>query len=131
MALADDRSVEGLVLAWADAVSRGDRAGILAHHASDIRRFDPPHELRGLAAYDRSWDDFYEGQAGPIVFAPGFIEVLGGTEVSLLSCSIHCEGTRAGPFEFRVTMSLVHRSGGWVVTHEHHGPPRTARKRME
>ncbi len=54
----EKRQIENIVLDWARAVSAGDRDGILARHADDLLMFDFPNTVRGIAAYDKTWDFF-------------------------------------------------------------------------
>ncbi|HEY0629036.1 MAG TPA: nuclear transport factor 2 family protein [Sphingomicrobium sp.] len=115
--------VEKVVTDWARAVSEGDRNKILAHHADDVRMFDFPDTAEGLEAYDKTWDFFFDNQLGPITFAPSDIRVTAGQDVAFVSCNMHCDGTTAGPLDFRLTMGLEKRDGQWVITHEHHSLP--------
>ena len=55
---------------WAKAISEGDRRAILAHHASDLLMFDFPGTVKGLDAYDQTWDFFFANPLGPISFVP-------------------------------------------------------------
>lgn len=112
--------VRRIVVDWADAVSCGDRAAILARHAPDVLMYDFPAEVRGLEAYDRTWDFFYSQQAGPITFAPSEVQATAGSGVAFITCHMHCDGTNAGPLDFRLTVGLEKRDGQWTITHEHH-----------
>ena len=123
MATDDKQQVERIVRDFLDAVSRGDRPAILAHHAPDLLMFDFPDSVRGLDDYDRTWDFFFDSQRGPITFAPEQLEVTAGENVAFTSCLVHCDGTTGGDFRFRLTVGLVKRDGEWVITHEHHSLP--------
>lgn len=52
----DAARVQTLIESWAKAISAGDRASILAHHAHDVQMFDFPPIVRGVGEYDRTWD---------------------------------------------------------------------------
>jgi ketosteroid isomerase-like protein len=120
----DETQVRTLIEEWARAISSGDRGGILAHHSSDMLMFDfPPPVVRGLDAYDRTWDFFYAKPKGPISFVPSDLEVNAGGDVAFASCLIHCEGTSAGPVDLRLTVGLRKIDGDWTVLHEHHSVP--------
>lgn len=120
MSTSEIDTVQKIVKDWADAVSRGDRRGILAHHSNDVLMYDFPNEVRGLDAYDDTWDFFFENQRGDITFAPSNIEATAGEHVAFVTCNVHCDGTTAGPLDFRLTVGLEKRDGKWVIKHEHH-----------
>lgn len=117
------RQVEQIVTDWARAISRGDRTSILAHHDDDLLMFDFPGTVEGLEAYDRTWDFFYRSPQGPIIFEPSDIKVAAGRNIAFVTCSIHCDGTSAGPLDLRLTVGLERRGDRWVITHEHHSVP--------
>ena len=119
----DEQAVADTVRGFLAAVSRGDRKAILAHHADDLLMFDFPDSVRGLEAYDRTWDFFFDSQRGPITFAPEELAATVGDRVAFTSCLVHCDGTTAGSFRFRLTVGLVKRDGEWLITHEHHSVP--------
>ena len=123
MAADDEQQVIGIVRGFLDAVSRGDRKAILAHHGDDLLMFDFPDSVRGLEEYDRTWDFFFDSQRGPITFEPEELSATVGDTVAFVSCIVHCDGTTAGSFRFRLTVGLVKRGGEWVITHEHHSVP--------
>ena len=54
---------------------------------------------------------------------PSDIRVTAGDGVAFASCMVHCDGTSAGPLDFRLTTGLVKVNGEWTVTHEHHSVP--------
>lgn len=86
--------------------------------------FDFPSPIvRGLDAYDRTWDFFFASPKGPISFVPRDVEVTAGNDVGFASCLVHCDGTSAGSVDFRLTVGLRSIDGEWVVTHEHHSVP--------
>jgi ketosteroid isomerase-like protein len=120
----DEIQVKELIERWAKAISTGDRPGILAHHASNMLMFDfPPVLVRGIEAYNRTWDFFFANPKGPISFIPNELQVHAGNEVAFASCLIHCEGTSAGPVDLRLTVGLRKIDGEWTVIHEHHSVP--------
>jgi ketosteroid isomerase-like protein len=120
MSSIEESHVRQIVMDWADAVSRADRAGILSRHADDLLMYDFPSEVRGLDAYDRTWDFFFSQQVGPLTFAPSEVEATVGGEVAFVTCNMHCDGTTAGPLDFRLTVGLEKREGAWTIRHEHH-----------
>jgi len=115
--------VETIVTEWARAVSSGNREAILAHHADDLLMFDFPDTVEGIDAYDKTWDFFFANPRGPITFEPSDIRVSAGEDVAFASCNVHCDGTSAGPLDFRLTTGLEKRDGEWIITHEHHSVP--------
>ena len=119
----DVAEIRATIENWARAVSKGDRKGILAHHSPDLLMFDFPNSVRGLEAYDQTWDFFFADPRGPITFAPRELEVTAGEDVAFTTCVVHCDGTSAGPLEFRLTTGLRKLNGTWTILHEHHSVP--------
>lgn len=89
---------------------------------------DFPGELSGLADYDASWDFFYSKRVGEITFAPRNIAVTTGADDALFTCKMHCDGTAAGSFDFRLTVGLEKRDDRWLIVHEHHSVPTTEQR---
>ncbi len=118
-----EKEVRAIIESWARAVNAGDRAAILAHHSEDLLMFDFPGTVRGREAYDQTWDFFFANPQGPISFVPRGIAVSAGDGIAFASCMVHCEGTSAGPVDFRLTTGLCKRGDKWVVVHEHHSVP--------
>jgi ketosteroid isomerase-like protein len=120
----DAAAIRRLIENWARAISSGDRKAILAHHSPSLLMFDfPPHIVRNLEEYDKTWDFFYDSPKGSISFVPSELQVTAGTDVAFASCLIHCDGTSAGPLDLRLTVGLRKLDGDWIVTHEHHSVP--------
>jgi ketosteroid isomerase-like protein len=123
MTTASAEQVTKIVTDWTEAVRNGNRSGILAHHSDDVLMYDFPNEVRGLEAYDGTWDFFFENQRGPITFRPSNIEATAGEKVAFVSCNVHCDGTTAGPLDFRLTVGFEKIDGRWTIVHEHHSLP--------
>lgn len=121
--MSDERHIRTMIEDWARAVARGDRQGVLAHHARDLLMFDFPDTKTGIDAYAKQWDYFYANPTGPISFTPCDIEVTADGEVAFATCVVHCDGTSAGPLDFRLTTGLRKIDGAWTITHEHHSVP--------
>lgn len=120
----NENQVRDIIESWARAISAGDRAAILAHHSPDVLMFDfPAAPVRGIEAYDKTWDFFYDTPKGPISFTPSELQVTAGDDVAFASCFIHCDGTSAGLVDFRLTVGLRKIDGQWTITHEHHSVP--------
>lgn len=120
-----ESEVRTVVQNWAKAISEGDRAGILAHHSSDLLMFDFPGTVQGLDAYDKTWDFFFANPLAPISFVPREIAVSAGDDIAFVSCMVHCEGTSAGPVDLRLTTGLRKVGADWIIVHEHHSVPTT------
>jgi ketosteroid isomerase-like protein len=125
------QQIETIVLDWANAVSAGDRDGILAGHAPDLLMFDFPSTVRGIEAYDSTWDFFFDKPKGPITYAPTNLAITAGQDVAFATCEVHCDGTSAGSLDFRLTVGLERQDGQWVITHEHHSIPTTEERFIE
>jgi ketosteroid isomerase-like protein len=85
--------------------------------------FDFPDIVEGIDAYDRTWDFFFANPKGPITYEPSDVCVTAGQDVAFVTSKVHCDGTSAGPLDFRLTVGLERRDGEWVITHEHHSVP--------
>jgi ketosteroid isomerase-like protein len=125
MAVSETGRVQRMIERWAHTIETGDRSGILADHADDLLMFDFPSVVRGIAAYDKTWDFFFANPKGAITFKPRDIQLRQATAVAFASCQIHCDGTSAGPLDLRLTVGLEKRNGRWIITHEHHSVPTT------
>ena len=125
----DERQIRELVERWAQAVHTGDMGTVLADHAEDIVMFDvpPPDQgIRGLAAYEAAWPDFFRWQE-QARFEIVELEVTAGVDVAyafaLLRCGTDEELTRQPDQRLRLTLGLRRQQGRWVVAHEHHSFP--------
>jgi ketosteroid isomerase-like protein len=105
--MSDVSAIQAVIEQWAQAVSRGDREGIIARHSEDVLMFDFPSTARGIEAYAKTWDFFFDSQRGPITFAPSDLRVTAGDDVAFATCSMHCDGTSAGPLDFRLRSSSL------------------------
>jgi ketosteroid isomerase-like protein len=119
----EKQQIEKVIVDWAHAVSSEDRKAILENHTKDLLMFDFPKTIEGIDAYDKSWDFFCDDIKGPIIFEPTEIRVTAGEDVAFAACKFHCDGTSAGPLDFRLTVGLEKRNGEWIITHEHHSVP--------
>jgi ketosteroid isomerase-like protein len=119
----DEATVATIVRELLAAVSRGDRAAILARHGEDLLMFDFPDTVRGLAEYDQTWSFFDDSRRGPVTFDPKDLVVRTGGSAAFAYCLVHCDGTTAGSFDFRLTVGFERRDGEWLITHEHHSVP--------
>jgi uncharacterized protein (TIGR02246 family) len=122
-----EQEIRALIVAWAEAVHRGDLVAVLADHADDIVMFDvpPPHDgVRGREAYRETWPGFFEWQASGASFDIVELEVTAGEDVAfawaLLRCGTPEHLARHPEARLRLTVGLRRRDGRWVVTHEHH-----------
>lgn len=118
-----EMQIRNLIENWARAVSKNDREGVLAHHSADLLMFDFPDTKKGIDAYDKQWDFFYVNPRGPISFVSHDIEVTADDEVAFATCTVHCDGTSAGPLDFRLTTGLRKIDSEWTIVHEHHSVP--------
>ena len=118
-----ESEVRTIIQNWAKAISEGDRRAILAHHSSDLLMFDFPGTVKGLDAYDKTWDFFFTDPLGPISFVPREIAVTAADDIAFVSCMVQCEGTSGGHVDFRLTTGLRKTGGKWVIIHEHHSVP--------
>ncbi|WP_164828595.1 nuclear transport factor 2 family protein [Sinorhizobium meliloti] len=54
---------------------------------------------------------------------PRQVEVTAGDDVAFATCLVHCDGTSAGPLDFRLSIGLKKIDGEWSIVHEHHSVP--------
>jgi uncharacterized protein (TIGR02246 family) len=126
----DETQIRTLITGWAQAVHRGDLAGVIADHAQDIVMFDvpPPHHgIRGLAAYRAHWPPFFAWQAQGARFDIESLDITAGRDVAYAHALVRCatpEELAAHPgFRLRLTFGLRKERGRWLVAHEHHSFP--------
>ena len=123
----DTEQIRALIERWADAVHRGDLAGVLADHAEDIVMFDvpPPQDgVRGIDAYRDTWPGFFAWQASGASFDLLSLEVTAGADVAFAYALLRCGTAVEDPdVRLRITFGLRKESGRWVVAHEHHSFP--------
>ncbi len=123
----DTAQIRTLIERWADAVHRGDMAGVLADHAEDIVMFDvpPPQEgVRGIDAYRQTWPGFFAWQASGASFDVLSLDVTAGDDIAFAYALLRC-GTadQDADVRLRITFGLRKENGRWVVAHEHHSFP--------
>jgi len=123
----DTDQIRTLIERWADAVHRGDMAGVLADHAEDIVMFDvpPPQQgVRGIDAYRETWPGFFDWQASGASFDVLSLDVTAGDGVAFAYALLRCGTADQDPdVRLRITFGLRKEDGGWVVAHEHHSFP--------
>ena len=123
----DTEQIRTLIERWADAVHRGDLAGVLAHHADDIVMFDvpPPQEgVRGIDAYRETWPGFFGWQASGASFEILSLDVTASDDVAFAYALLRCGTADQDPdVRLRLTLGLRKENGRWVVAHEHHSFP--------
>jgi len=123
----DTEQIRTLIERWAEAVHRGDMAGVLADHAEDIVMFDvpPPQEgVRGIDAYRETWPGFFVWQASGASFDILSLDVIAGDDVAFAYALLRCGTADQDPdVRLRITFGLRKGNGRWVVAHEHHSFP--------
>ena len=124
----DVTAIRSQIEAWAAAVRAQDMAGILRNHANDMVMFDvpPPLHLRGIAAYEASWPQFFEASPKPVRFDIMDLQITAGNDVAFAVALMRCaviEDGNGDDLDFRLTVGLRKIGGQWIVTHEHHSVP--------
>jgi ketosteroid isomerase-like protein len=119
----NEKAVHVAIENWARAVESGDRKEILANHADELLMFDFADVVRGIKSYDKTWDFFFDKPKGPIQYTPRDLIVTADDQVAFATCLVHCDGTSAGPLDFRLTIGLRKEAGAWTIVHEHHSVP--------
>jgi len=123
----EEMAIRAQIEAWAAAVRAQDMAGILRNHSADMVMFDvpPPLRLRGIAAYEASWPQFFEASPKPIRFDIKDLQITAGNDVAFAVALMRCAVIEDGDvdLDFRLTVGLRKIDGQWIVTHEHHSVP--------
>lgn len=123
----NSEQIRTLIERWAEAVHRGDMAGVLADHAEDIVMFDvpPPQDgVRGIDAYRQTWPGFFAWQASGASFDILSLDVIAGDDVAFAYALLRCGTADQDPdVRLRITFGLRKENGRWVVAHEHHSFP--------
>ncbi|HEY4106574.1 MAG TPA: SgcJ/EcaC family oxidoreductase [Polyangiaceae bacterium] len=125
----DETEVRKLIEDWAAAVRNRDVAGILRHHANDLRVFDvpPPFESKGIDAYRDTWRQFFSWACEPARFEIVEMDVTAGADVAFAVATMRCAGpNKTGEdvvLDFRLTIGLRKIDGQWTIVHEHHSVP--------
>ncbi len=123
----DATAIRAQIEAWAAAVRAGDMAGILRNPSADMVMFDvpPPLQLRGIAAYEASWPQFFDASPKPIRFDIMDLQITAGNAVAFAIALMRCAVIEDGnaDLDFRLTVGLRKIDGQWIVTHEHHSIP--------
>ena len=126
----DQAAIRAQIEAWAAAVRRRDMTGILKNHAADMVMFDvpPPLQLKGIAAYEASWPQFFDASPKPIKFDIVDLQITAGRDVAFAVALMRCAEIEGGnvDLDFRLTIGLHKVDGQWIVTHEHHSVPATS-----
>lgn len=130
--LSDEAEVRALIEDWASAVRQRDLPAVLRHHAPDIVIFDvpPPFQSKGIEAYRKTWDLFFEWSGEPVVYDIKEMHITAGSDVAFVFAEMKCSGTETnGEFielDFRLTIGLRKIEGQWTIVHEHHSIPATS-----
>lgn len=123
----DEAAIHDLIQQWAKAVRNKDIDGILAHHSTDILMFDvpPPIQSKGIDAYKKTWDLFFDWSRDEPAFDIQEINVTAGNDVAFVTALMRCAGKspNESQLDFRLTVGLRKIDGQWIVTHEHHSIP--------
>jgi uncharacterized protein (TIGR02246 family) len=123
----EEMAIRAQIEAWAAAVRAQDMAGILRNHSADMVMFDVPLplHLRGIAAYEASWPQFFAASPKPIRFDIMDLQITAGSDVAFAVALMRCAVIEDGhvDLDFRLTVGLRKIDGQWIVTHEHHSVP--------
>jgi uncharacterized protein (TIGR02246 family) len=126
----DEAVIRAQIETWAAAVRERDMAGVLKNHAADMIMFDvpPPLQLKGIAAYEASWPQFFDASPKPIKFDIVDLQITAGRDVAFAVALMRCTEIEGGnvDLDFRLTIGFRKVDGQWIVTHEHHSVPATS-----
>ena len=123
----DEAAIRDLIENWAKAVRGKDIDAILANHSPDILMFDvpPPIQSKGIDAYRKTWDLFFDWSRDEPVFDIKEMTVTAGRDVAFATALMRCAGKKENVhgLDFRLTVGLRKIGERWIVTHEHHSIP--------
>ena len=83
----DEAAIRALIESWAKAVRSKDIDGIIANHSPDILMFDvpPPFQSKGIDAYKRTWDLFFDWSQDEPVFDIQEMTITAGNDVAFVN----------------------------------------------
>lgn len=123
----DEAAIRDLIEKWAEAVRNKNIDGILANHSPDFLMFDvpPPIQSKGIDAYKKTWDLFFEWSRDDPAFDIQEINITAGNQVAFVTALMRCAGKTENEsgLDFRLTVGLRKIDDRWTVTHEHHSIP--------
>jgi ketosteroid isomerase-like protein len=90
----------------------------------------PPFQSRGLDAYKKTWDLFFQYHEPSQAFDIEELAITAGEDVAFAVVMRCGSATVSGPptaggFPFRLTIGLRKVDGQWRIAHEHHSVPAT------
>jgi ketosteroid isomerase-like protein len=113
----------------ANAIRTKNLEQVLWHYAPDVVVYDllPPLDVRGIAAYRRSFEKWFASMAGRISYDILDLRVSACDTHAMAHCLSHVTGARTGggrhDYWVRITSGWRKLDGQWVVTHEHVSMP--------
>jgi ketosteroid isomerase-like protein len=113
----------------AEAVRHKNVDHVMAHYAPDVLVFDlkPPLEVRGIAAYRKSFEKWFASMSGRIAYEMSDVHVSADDTHAFSHCLGHVTGARVGggrsDYWIRVTSAWRKVGGEWLVAHEHISMP--------
>lgn len=126
----NEQQIQQLVENWAKAAREKNYDGILAFHHPDIVMYDvpPPFESKGLEAYKKTWQYFFEwpqNKTGRFDILE--LHITAGDDVAFCFAHMQCasiDDKKPDDYlHFRLTIGFKKIDGQWWIMHEHHSLP--------
>jgi len=112
-----------------EAIRNKNLDQLMSHYAADVVVYDvkPPLDMRGIAAYRKSFEKWFASMAGRINYEMLDLHVSANDTHAFCHCLSHVTGARTGggrsDYWVRVTSGWRKEDGEWRVTHEHVSMP--------
>ena len=125
----DETQIRQLIEDWRKALSNRDLDKLIEHYSPDVVYFDavPPYQLRGAAAYRRTWEQMLPHLPARISAEQRDLEITVSGDLALSHCLtrvVNAEtGETAGAGWVRVTVCYQRHQASWRVIHEHVSAP--------
>jgi uncharacterized protein (TIGR02246 family) len=125
----DETQIRQLMEDWRSALANRDLDKLVQHYSPDVLFFDviPPYQIRGVAAYRRTWEQMFPHLPPRISVQQRDVEITVGGDLAIshfitrLVDADTNENAAAG--WVRVTVCYQRQQGAWRVIHEHVSVP--------
>jgi uncharacterized protein (TIGR02246 family) len=125
----DEAQIRNLMEDWRNALSNRDLDKLIQHYSPDVLYFDavPPYQLRGSAAYRRTWEQMLSHLPPHIAAEQRELAITVGGDLAISHCltrlvNADTNETAAAGW-VRVTVCYQRQQGAWRVIHEHVSVP--------
>jgi len=121
--------IESRIETLALAIRNKNLDHLMTHYAPDVVVYDllPPLDVRGIAAYRRNFEKWFESMSGRINYEMLDVHIAADEGHAFVHCLSHVTGGRTGggraDYWVRVTSGWRKVDGQWLIAHEHVSMP--------